>query len=241
VPAAHEAGVDLDLPPEEGQHAARVLRVREGQAVRVFDGAGHEFDAVVTGVRSGAVRVRLLGAVAPPAAEPGVRVTLVQAVLKGEGMDGVVRDAVMLGVTTVVPLFTMRTEVSPGVVAKGHRRERWARIAVSSAKQCGRAVVPTVAEPLSLAALLDGVSGVAPLMLVEPSVVAVGVTGMSALRGARPAAATLVVGPEGGWAPEEVAAASPVCRLVRLGGRTLRADATALVALSALLAGWDEL
>lgn len=247
VPAAHDTGAELALPDDEGQHAARVLRVREGQAVHVFDGAGREFEAVVSAVRGGGVQVRLLGEVAPPSPETTVRLTLAQAVLKGDGMDGVVRDAVMLGVATIVPVVTVRAEVSLAVLRKSRRRERWARIAVASAKQCGRAVVPEVAEPVTLEALLVEVGRGAergagrPLMLVEPSAVAAGVVGVAGLGGAPPPAATLMVGPEGGWAPAELEAAAGICRMVRLGGRTLRADATAVVALSALLTTWGEL
>ena len=75
--------------------------------------------------------------------------TLAQAVLKGDKMDDVVRDAVMMGVAAIQPIVTARSEVTRAALERGHRRERWQRVAVSSAKQCGRAVVPAVLEPVA--------------------------------------------------------------------------------------------
>ena len=230
------------LPEEEGRHATRVLRVRDGQTVRGFDGRGHEFEAVVVSIRGESVNVRVLREVGPSALETRTTVTLAQSVLKGERMDGVVRDAVMLGVAVVAPLVTTRSEVSLATLARGHRRERWERVAVASAKQCGRAVVPTVCEPVDFTDFLAGIArsgGDTVLMLVEPSV------GMGEmlkdLSQAAPRSAVVLVGPEGGWTPEELSAGGAAGCLVRLGARTLRADAAPIVALSALLTVWDEL
>jgi 16S rRNA (uracil1498-N3)-methyltransferase len=167
-----------------------------------------------------------------------VAITLTQAVLKGDKMDDVVRDAVMLGVAAIQPILTARTEISIAALARGRRRQRWERIAVSSAKQCGRAIVPAILEPHSFATLGELRLPSPMFVLVEPGA-ASGVA-LGDLDPATPDQATLVVGPEGGWAPEEVQAASGIATLVTLGGRTLRADAMALVALSALLTRWRE-
>jgi len=232
----------VTLPEEEGQHLTRVLRLHAGDTVRVFNGRGGEFEAVVQEAARDAVRVRVAGA-CDPAPEPTVAVMLAQAVLKGDKMDDVVRDAVMIGATAIQPVVTARSEVSAGTLERGHRRERWERIAVSSAKQCGRAVVPPVSEPVTLDVLIhklleSWLSGPA-LMFVEPSASKAAVT-LGELDVEPPKAASIVIGPEGGWTPEETQAATAVCRLVTLGGRTLRADAMATVALSALFARWGE-
>ena len=97
------------------------------------------------------------GAVAA-APEPSVPLTLVQAVPKGDAMDQIVRDAVMMGVAGVVPLVSERAEVSVERVQASGRVARWQRIAVASAKQCGRAVVPDVHEPCTLADVPSRVS-----------------------------------------------------------------------------------
>jgi len=151
-----------------------------------------------------------------------------------------VRDAVMMGVAAIQPLLTARTDVPAAAFSRGRRLERWHRIAVASAKQCGRAFVPPVLAPCSLAECLDGAPPGVRLMLVEPA---------AAPRGASswpPAGASglamVLVGPEGGWADEEVTLAlSAECLPVSLGLRTLRADAAPLVALSVLQCVWGEI
>jgi 16S rRNA (uracil1498-N3)-methyltransferase len=241
---APEAGAPGDvvvLPDDEAEHLTRVLRVAIGDSVRAFNGRGSEFDAVVDAAGKSGVRLRI-GAPRIPAPEPSVAVTLAQAVLKGDKMDDVVRDAVMLGVAAIQPLITTRTETSVVALARGRRRERWERIAVSSAKQCGRAVVPAIREPQRLdhsgqAAVRDFLPP--PVFTcVEPG--ASLSASLSDVAVSAPRAATLVIGPEGGWTDEELQAAAIYGALVTLGGRTLRADAMALVALSALFTRWRE-
>ena len=233
APAADAPGVLAALPDDEAVHLTRVLRLKAGDHVAVFNGRGGEFHAVVENVGRDRVDVRV-GPAKPAAAEARVALTLVQAVLKGDKMDDVVRDAVMMGVAAIQPLVTSRTEISRVALERGRRRERWERIAVSSAKQCGRAVVPPVLSPLEF----DALPQTPALMLVEPAASAGTIT-LAQIETA-PAAATLLVGPEGGWTREEIAAAAGFCRLLTLGGRTLRADAMAIVAVAALFAKWNE-
>jgi len=155
-------------------------------------------------------------------------------VLKGDKMDDVVRDAVMMGVAAIRPIVTARSEISLASLTRGRRRERWERIAVSSAKQCGRAVVPSIAEPSQFNE--DFPSPV--FILVEPNTLA-GVA-LADLEPTIPGHATLMIGPEGGWTADELEIAAGLGTLVTLGQRTLRADAMALVALSAMFARWGE-
>ena len=244
APGASVPGEVIALSDAETQHLMRVLRLRAGAAIRVFDGYGHEFDAVVSQAVKSGVTVTLGAAVDAPAAETRVAITLAQSVLKGDKMDDVIRDAVMMGVAAIQPIVAARSEVSLASLTRGGRRARWQRIAVSSAKQCGRAVVPLVLDPqgfegLVLATPQPRVGGPG-LMLVEPSAAADAVA-LSDLDPRAPCEATLVVGPEGGWSPQEVALAAGTCRFVRLGSRTLRADAAAIVALAALLTIWREI
>jgi len=242
APEARRAGDVIVLAAEEARHLERVLRLKAGARVRVFNGAGGEFTAVVDRATRGEVRLRI-DAPCDAAPELGVRITVAQAVLKGDKMDAVVRDAVMMGVAAVQPLLTGRTETSAAALARGRRRERWQHIAVASAKQSQRAVVPAVHEPVTLEAWLDTAGPRSPLMLmlVEPSAAGSEVSTLAALPLARSLDAVLAVGPEGGWAPQEIARARDTCQLVSLGPRTLRADAVAVVALAALLTRWQEL
>ena len=242
APDAHATGDVVALPDEEAEHLTRVLRVKRGDHVVVFNGRGQAFDAIVETASKGAAHI-VVGAARAAAPEALVAITLVQAVLKGDKMDDVVRDAVMIGAAAIQPIVTARSEVTSASLERGRRRERWQRVAVSSAKQCGRAVVPAILEPEpfdAIAALLDERQLPGPaLMLVEPQAGGDAVS-LRELEARPPREASLLIGPEGGWAPEEIAAGSEWCRLVTLGGRTIRGDAMALVATAALFAKWGE-
>ena len=240
APALTPDTSSLDLPAEEADHLSRVLRVRPGADVRVFNGQGLECEAVVTRVSKHVVAVDVRRFVSP-ARECRVRITLAQAVLKGDKLDDVIRDAVMLGVAAIQPILTTRTDVPGSAFSQGGRVERWRRIAVSSVKQCGRAVVPDVHAPVSLAEGLARDRSDVRVLLSEPA--AGENSGLAALRAVPSASSALVlIGPEGGWAPDEVAEAVRHGAIpVTLGRRTLRADATAIVALSVLLHLWGDL
>jgi len=242
APDAHEPGDVVTLPAEEGEHLTRVLRLKAGDALRVFNGVGREFEAIVEDAGKRGVRVQLCAAV-QPAPEARVAITLAQAVLKGDKMDDVVRDATMLGAAAIQPVITSRTEVSRASLARGNRRERWERVAVSSVKQCGRATVPSIAEPIEFADLIAALSTMQlplpGLMLVEPSAAAE-TTPASELDLSPQRGATVLIGPEGGWTPDEIDRGASACRLITVGARTLRADVMCIVALSALFTMWRE-
>jgi 16S rRNA (uracil1498-N3)-methyltransferase len=242
------------LPRDEAEHLTRVLRLGVGDTVAVFDGRGREFLARVTGGdKPRDVRVQLLSRI-EPAPEPAVPITLVQAVLKGDKMDDIVRDAVMLGAAAIQPLVTKRTEVTVAALIRGARVDRWRRVALASVKQSRRAVVPDVRMPLTLETYLGEPPAALRLMLVEPSA-AVAAESLSALGAGRassapagpatpipaPADAAVLVGPEGGWTEQEIVAAREAgVRLVTLGHRTLRADAVPIVAVSVLQFLWGD-
>ena len=239
VPDLDATAACMSLPDDEAAHLVRVLRLGTGAEVEVFDGRGGLWLAEVVEVGKRSASVRPI-ARATPAPEVALAVTLVIGVLKADKMDDVVRDAVMLGVAGILPVVSARSEISLSTVDKSQRVARWQRIAVSSAKQCGRAVVPAVGAARLLAAYLaEPVDGVR-LICVEPSGTGDGVRSVQAV--AKPTSAHVIVGPEGGWSPAELEAALRSGAVpVSLGGRTLRADAAPLVALTALLTSWGEL
>jgi 16S rRNA (uracil1498-N3)-methyltransferase len=235
---AQSEGELVTLPEDEAQHLSRVLRLSVGARVRVFNGRGAEFEAVVEHVARDGARLRV-GEPRDPAPEPRVAVTLAQAVLKGDKMDDVVRDAVMIGAAAIQPIVTARSEVSLAALERSHRRDRWARIAVSSAKQCGRAIVPPVFAPTTFDRLVATLERSKALMLVEPRAGQDALT-VGAVPVDPPSATTILIGPEGGWNDEELQLGSAASLLVTLGERTLRADAMALVAMAALFTAWKE-
>jgi 16S rRNA (uracil1498-N3)-methyltransferase len=214
-----------------------VLRLGVGDEVAVFDGAGREFRARVTGVARDGVDLALIEEFAS-GPEPAVRLTLAQAVIKGERMDDVVRDATMMGVAAIEPLVTDHTAAH---MKAGRAPERWRRIAVASAKQCRRAVVPAIGPGVTFADWLPQDSAAVRVLLVEPSAAVEGYP-VSTLSGDRPASASLLVGPEGGWSVAEIEAAVRAgCVPISLGRRTLRADAVSIVAIAVLQFLWGDL
>jgi len=232
------SGQLVALPEDEAQHLTRVLRLGPGDFVVVFDGRGREFEAVIDRANKSEAHV-VVGYQRVPAREARVFVTLAQSVLKSDKMDEVVRDAVMMGAAAVQPIVAARSEVTLSALERARRRERWQRVAVSATKQCGRAVVPDILEPMEFDTLFTGAPIGSAYMFVEPSA-AEKVAPLRALNGDAPAEAAVFIGPEGGWTPEEIDRAAAVAHLVTLGSRTLRADAMAVVALTALFTVWRE-
>lgn len=228
------------LPRGEAEHLTRVLRIGVGDTVSVFDGRGHEFLARVIGARHHKVHVQIVSRV-EPVAEWNVSMTLAQAVLKGDKMDDVVRDAVMLGATAIQPLVTTRSETTVAGLLKGARVERWRRVVLASAKQSGRAVLPEVRTPLTIENYLEEPAPALRMMLVEPSADE-DAEPFAVLRTIPvPGDVSVMVGPEGGWTVEERGLARKNgVRLMTLGPRTLRADAVGLSALSILQFLWES-
>jgi 16S rRNA (uracil1498-N3)-methyltransferase len=223
--AAARVGV---LPAEEGNHLARVMRLRVGDDIAVFDGRGHEMRARVASASRGKVTVELIESLTA-APEARVPIILVQAVLKGDRMDDVVRDATMMGVAAIEPIITART------IARAPRAEndRWVRVSIASAKQCRRAVLPAIAPPRSFDDWLGASAHGLRLMLVEPGAADVESGSLRVLENHAAGSIAVIVGPEGGWTAEErVKADQAGCLAVTLGGLTLRADAVAVAALA---------
>lgn len=234
----------VTLPADEAEHLTRVLRLGPGAIVAVFDGRGQEFSARVDATERNRVSLKILGP-RQSAQESPLAITLAQAVLKSEKMDDVVRDVVMLGVTAIQPVVSSRAETTVAALQKARRTERWQRIAVASAKQCGRAVVPTVREPAGLSTFLTRSSEIAAevkFALVEPSQPG-GQQSFETLKDrARPTSALVLVGPEGGWTPREIERLSAEgFSLLTLGSRTFRAEAVPLAILALLQFMWGDL
>ena len=235
APDLTSASSSVLLPPGESLHLARVLRLREGDDVEVFDGRGGLFAARVERA-SATASVLDVGAPLAAAPEPPAPIVIVQALLKGDAMDAVVRDATVLGATSILPIVSARTNV-PARAAEA-ARDRWHRVAVAAAKQCGRAVLPSIDPPRSVGDLR---AGGAPevdvrLWLAEP--------GLSAERVSElpvpPRATALAIGPEGGWAPAEAGAAIAAgWQPWTMAPVTLRAEHVVLAALSVLRYTWD--
>jgi 16S rRNA (uracil1498-N3)-methyltransferase len=146
----------------------------------------------------------------------------------------------MMGVRAIEPLVTEHTAVRLKALSDGRATDRWRRIAIASAKQCRRAVLPIIGEGTDIAEWIAQDTAEAKVILVEPA--AAPDQAASTIVPARPASASLMIGPEGGWSRAEVdLAVGAGCTPMTLGRRTLRADAVALIALAVLQHGWGDL
>ena len=236
APELTAASQEVILPSSESTHLARVLRLEDGAAVELFDGRGM--------VRAGRVRraspqasvVRVGAALeAPP--EPPATIVVAQALLKGDAMDAVIRDATVLGAAEIWPMTAARSNVPTRAAVAAH--ERWERVAVAAAKQCGRAVLPRIAGVRPLADVLADVHADAPvrLWLTEPAAS----SGDSATLPVPPRGLCLAIGPEGGWTAAEVDAARVAgWQAWTMAPVTLRAEHVTLAALSVIRYAWDD-
>ena len=231
-------GQVVHLSEEESRHLRKVLRLRVGDEVYVFDGQGREFACVVAdeGGRGSTSRLEVRGAAAPQSPESPLEFTLALATLRSENFDFVVKKATELGVSRVAPVVTMRALVRPRDVDDARRRAaRWRRLALEAAKQCGRARVPAIEVPVNFAAFVSGKRQADAVHVLFAERGGDPLESPSSAAAARPSAVVALVGPEGGWADEEVELArAHGWQIVTLGGRTLRAE-TAAITVCALL------
>jgi 16S rRNA (uracil1498-N3)-methyltransferase len=227
---------EFRLAAEEAHHLTRVLRLGTNDAVEVFDGRGAVYRAVVVDAARDRAVVRVTRPVDAPAL-PSPSVTVVQAVLKGSSMDDVVRDATMMGAAAIQPVMTEHVVVKAAQATRQENQERWGRVALAAVKQCRRAALPEIRAVRPLAEWLASAAADTRLIFVEPSADA----DRHPLRSlaAPTGSVTVLLGPEGGWSPREIAdAVGAGCVPVSLGTLTLRAEAMPVAALSALWAVW---
>jgi len=230
VPPERLQGDRVTLVGEEHRRVCRVLRLQAGDRVVLFDGEGRECEAVLAAPTGRSVEATIVARRAV-AALPGPRVTLLVGLTKGERMELVVQKATELGAARLVPVVTARTVPRLEAERAAGRRARWLTIAREAARQCGRADTPAIDEIAPFAAALQAVPAAALKLLFWEE--AAGVPLRACLPAAAPAQVVLAVGPEGGFAPEEVARAEAAgFRVAGLGPRTLRAETAAIVALA---------
>ena len=245
LPRFYAPHIDSDLavvtlPADEARHLTRVLRLKAGDEVAVFDGRGNQFRAVIEVAVRETASLRVVSAL-PATATLSVPTVVAQAVLKGSSMDDAIRDATMMGAEAIDPLLAAHSDVKASFAKRAETLERWRRIALSAVKQSRRAKLPVISEPRTLDAWLDGSSVERKLMFVEPSAGSDARVLHSVLAGGIPPRAAVLLGPEGGWAPAEIdAAVRRGCVPVTLGPLTLRAESMAVASLAALAALWER-
>ena len=226
IDAELAAGLEIELPAETASHVAKVLRGRSGDALTLFNGRGGEYSGSIESVRGSRVRVTVAGAVAVERESP-LDLTLLQCVPRGDRMDFIVQKATELGVSRIVPILSQRSVVRLDADQAESKAAHWRAVAVSACEQCGRNRVPAIDAPRQLLKVLGDAPPNATRLVLEPDLES-NETGWSAAP-----AMQIAIGPEGGFAPDELEAlrVSSFFR-VTLGPRILRAETAAIAAVT---------
>ena len=231
----------IDLPAAAAHHAARVLRLREGDPVTLFNGEGGESEARLTRIGSRSVSA-MVGMHHAVERESPLQVTLLQGLAGAERMDYVIQKAVEMGVAAIATLTMARSVTRLDAARASKRAEHWRAVIVASCEQCGRNCLPLLHPLRDFDAALGSpddpgaTTGAVLSLVLSPG------EGKSLTAFERPSGAIrLLIGPEGGLAPEELAAAQRAgFRTVRLGPRVLRTETAGAAALAAMNALWGD-
>ena len=228
-------GATLDLPEEAAHHAARVLRMKEGDQVRLFDGNGGQWLCRI--LRLKPVPHVVLESFEESATESPLRVTLVQSLPASDKMDWVVQKCVELGVTAIQPVAARRSVIRLSGEKAERRARHWQSVAISASEQCGRTVVPAVVDLLDLPQYLALPAAENELRLILAPGAEVRLRDMPPPTGP----VTVLIGPEGGFEESELPMARSVgFQPVSLGPRVLRTETAGPAVMSALMTLWGD-
>jgi len=226
----------FDLPPEAAHHAARVLRLRAGSRVEIFDGLGNECHGLIAELSGKRVIVGDITASSANRESP-LQIVLAQAMSSSEKMDWVIQKATELGVTEIQPLDTERSVARLSAERAAKRREHWRQVAISACEQCGRNVLPEIHAPLDIMVWLQQVKELPGTRLILLPQSAASLHSLEKPEGK----VMLLIGAEGGFTETERDSAL-YCGFtpIRLGARVLRTETAAVAGLAALQALWGD-
>ncbi|ULA61656.1 MAG: Ribosomal RNA small subunit methyltransferase E [Nitrospira sp.] len=230
ISSAEIRGTELTLAGELCHHLRASLRIKPGEILRLTDEHRQRYQVRVSAVTTQALTAEILTC-RPGPTDTAPRILLAQVVLKGDHMDWVVQKASELGVRTILPLTSRYGVVRPQPERVAAQVARWQRIATEAAQQSEQWQPPQVLEPMESRRFFSSHEATAALLLAERQ----DTTGLAVvpLPTHSTDTITVIVGPEGGWAEEELSQAiERECRPVSLGEHILRADTAAVTALS---------
>lgn len=231
VPPECVAGGKIMIRGGELHHARDVMRLAAGDAIVVFDGTGKEYHGIIQKIDKGQMTVTIKKTAERKS--EGCRLILIQALPRSDKMDLIVEKATELGVERIIPVTTERTVVRPDTKKENLKVERWRKIALIAAKQCGRTTIPEV-MPItgfedSLKALNDSEIKIMPCLYDDAKAL------KEVLRGRKVGSAVIFIGPEGDFTKKEVEAAKAIGAIpVSFGREILRSETAAICALSIL-------
>ena len=224
------------LPPDAAHHASRVLRLRSGDAVQLFDGAGRECHGVIGDLSGKKVLVNDIRQISVDR-ESALPLLLAQALSSSEKMDWVIQKATELGAAEIQPLATLRSVAKLSGERAEKRTEHWQQVAISACEQCGRNVLPLIHPPLDIMIWLQQMRGCADrkyILLPDGSVSLHG-------QAKPPGRAILLIGAEGGFSLAESESAL-LCGFtsLQLGPRVMRTETAAIAGLTVLQTLWGD-
>lgn len=228
-------GAQLDLPDSAAHHAQRVLRLKAGDKVTLFNGDGHDYACELLRVSKEGVSVKISGQTLIERESP-LNVTLAQCISSGDRMDLTLQKSVELGIARIQPLAAERSVVKLSGERAEKRLQHWQNVVISACEQSGRAFVPEVLPPMPLLHWLAQQDDYALKLILNPF------TECRLHDLAQPQGPIcLLIGCEGGFAPGEVTAALHAGFTdVKLGPRILRTETAGLAALTALQTLWGD-
>lgn len=232
LPERLVSGELVELAGESAHYLGRVLRLKPGDAVALFNSEDGEFAAQVVAIGRNRLSLRIQDPLPTPG-NPRLAIHLGLGLSRGDRMDYAIQKATELGVGQITPLFTAFSEVRLDGERLENKSRHWTRIAISACEQCGRSQVPVIHEPASLADWLASHPGG---LLLDPR----GSARLGEGPGATPV--NLLVGPEGGFSDAELALAQERGFVgLRLGPRILRTETAPVAALAVLQYVWGDL
>lgn len=227
---------NFELPPEAAHHASRVLRLRVGDAVQIFDGLGNALDATINAISGKHVMLGNLQTFLGQT-QPGLHIVLAQAMCTSDKMDLVVQKATELGAAEIVPVQTQRSVARLTGSRADKRGEHWRNVTVSACEQSGRNTLPLLHGPQDLGTWLGGMRQVAGSKFILLPGGACSLQSQPVPQGR----ATLLIGPEGGFTADETNVAQQAGFVpVLLGPRVLRTETAAIAGIAALQTLWGD-
>jgi len=222
------------LPPSAHRHAVQVLRLKQGDKVRLFNGLGFECDAELIDVTKRESRVSLRSAITNNNESP-LNITLLQGISRGERMDYALQKAVELGVNRVIPVVTERCNVQLSGGREDKRLSHWQGVIVSACEQSGRSLLPSLTNVMQLDEALLEID--VPCKLVLDPLAS---TGFNDIK--QQSKIALLIGPEGGLSEQEIQQATMTgFQSIRFGPRILRTETATAAALAVVQSLWGDL
>ena len=218
---------------EESRHIASVMRLKEGDGVTVFDGSGKEYIGRIESIKNKNVIIGIEKSFTA-AEKPSAEISLAQVLIKKDKMDYIVEKATELGAAAIIPLETERSVIHADKTREVHKFERWQKIAIAAAKQCGRNDLPEIKSITPFKEMLRSFADYD--IVIMPCLFEGTIPLKDALKKIKdPKKMLLLIGPEGDFTPDEIARAEREgALLVSLGKLVLKSDTAAVAALAIL-------